>query len=241
MTTEDLILREFPNDSDNHTAKFECNDDEYIAQFESEDDSGSIHSSCALEASSEFVKNDYISLRNEDERAFSQNYQYNRFYDKSNYTYKVESPQIYSQYQYLSSQNTWFQPCGMQQRKDIIIDNTQNNQKSFCAKPVFSGNEYINMNKRQKIGEDEAEPTLIKKTKSVVVLKNFNETEAKPSANPQQDRFTPEIIPKCLSSEDDSSSHQSRQIVDRIMSQKEKAISDKSADENSSSIEVDWK
>lgn len=45
------------------TANFECNDAEYIGLFEHVDDSSSIHSALAMEVSSEFVKNDYLSLR----------------------------------------------------------------------------------------------------------------------------------------------------------------------------------
>lgn len=45
------------------TANFEHNDAEYIALFEQPDDSSSIHSALAMEVSSEFVKNDYLSLK----------------------------------------------------------------------------------------------------------------------------------------------------------------------------------
>ena len=234
-----LEVNEFPIDSDNHTAKFECNDEEWINQYEWDEESSSIHSSQAIEASSEFVKNDYISLKYEDERTFSQNYQYNIFYDKNNLHYRTESPQIYPQFQYQSSQNMYYQPSGIQpKKKEVIIENTQANPKSFCAKPVFSSAEIVNWNKRQKIGEDLSDVTLVKKTKNVVVLKKLNDTEEKMPENLVSNSQMSDFELKNKHCNEEIISQQSRQVIDCIVNQKENIGSEVSNIENNRVLEI---
>lgn len=107
MSPEDLDLvkrseacdfRESSKSSNIQTANFEGNDDFYIEQYECSDDSSSINSDGALEANKEFIKNDYMSLKNESERILTQNPQYNQFYEKFNQLYRPESPQMFNPY-----------------------------------------------------------------------------------------------------------------------------------------------
>lgn len=58
------------------TANFEGNDAEYIALFDQSDESSSIHSATAIEVSTEFVKNDYLSLKGDVERSIWQKENY---------------------------------------------------------------------------------------------------------------------------------------------------------------------
>jgi hypothetical protein len=53
------------NEEPSYPANDVCQD--YIDDYEGFDDTSSIHSVLAMEVSSEYIKNDYLSLKNEDE------------------------------------------------------------------------------------------------------------------------------------------------------------------------------
>lgn len=155
------------------TANFDDKDDEFIKNFENSEDTSSIHSATALEVSCEFIKNDYLSLKTDQDWGLSQPPKLMHFFDGSGQIHRHESPRI----QLINSMpfnNQLPVPSftGPIRKREIPL-RVIKQPKTPADKPSFSGNEFVPSFKRQKFTDSPQEPAEsldIKKVSHLTVL-----------------------------------------------------------------------
>jgi len=151
---------ETPKLNDLQASQTQNDDDAYIANFDSFDDTSSIQSAIAVEVSSEFVRNDYLSKKYEDEHSLANQPKLVQFYDQHAQYMRHESPRRISEaMKYMPMVNP-IQHHPMQQiapsfmpfpsRKEVPAKIIKC-QGSPVNKPTFSGSELVSSFKRQKL------------------------------------------------------------------------------------------
>lgn len=143
--------------SEVHTANFEDKEDEFIKNFENSEDTSSIHSALALEVSCEFIKNDYLSLKNEQEWGPPHPPKLLHFFDGSGQMYRPESPRIPLITSTPFNNHFPVPPFTRPPRSREYPVKIVKVQKTPLGKPSFSGNEFVPSFKRQKISDSPQE------------------------------------------------------------------------------------
>jgi hypothetical protein len=155
---------QMPNQEKKQKGLMKVNDNVYCPEGTNEDDSSSINSHLAMEVSSEFIKNDYLSMRYEDERALSNHPLLVKFVDRP--YFRRESPQRMidpMQNHLMRGFPLYLQSLGPMMMRKAISDMKRKevktkiikNDMTPLKKPTFSGNEYVPQYKRQKTTEKE--------------------------------------------------------------------------------------
>ena len=108
-----------------------------------------------MEATSDFIKNDYLSLKFEDEKTFLQTQRVTNFYDPIAYHREAqESPQKAPVQHPMPNYSTCYPPLQrFPQSKPVNVKVIRRNNKPPMERPTFSEMEFPRNHKRQKLGE----------------------------------------------------------------------------------------
>ena len=189
------------NEEPSYPANDVCQD--YIDDYEGFDDTSSIHSVLAMEVSSEYIKNDYLSLKNEDEWDLRMPRRLTQFWGPAEPIYMPEPQMGYPMY----PSNPVYHPpppqnfSAQQMRKVRILKQ----QKSPAKRPTFGGDELVSSYKRQKLEdtpcEFDSKPLEPKVSSTKIEKKVVEEAQSSQSSQsnaiadaPQENKILPDSV-----------------------------------------------